>query len=401
MQVDNTDHGHGSAALRLAISVIPVILVRVVFKVVEHKFTHTDFSPSILADRLQMRLLITRVVPAFFLAAISCAAAGNSAQAETLTPHTDRAVQFIRRQAAHLSEGNAAVAPEFFTSLAAANFVQSRLSSLNYALLLSSQEPLPVTVEDCLRVKAGICGNQVAAFLEMVQRLGLRARPVELYLHGDRPQQNSSHICAEVFYRDAWRMFDITWGTYFPQPDSVRDDLADIEQLRSQPHSRHWAVTNESDLWYQSWKASGLDPFAYLLAKEVDILRGTRGSIHLRASTRSEGLVTFQPLHQPNFIGRNRLHPDYGPLIMKLQEPPPDVTKLHLDVLGSAGQGKLVIHHGQDKHTISFTDIASGDTLHIALTPLKGPQSLTLQIQSTVPGGIAYLVFQTITLETP
>ena len=184
--------------------------------------TRGPFSPSPLADRLRMRLLITRLVPAFFLAAIYCGAAGTFTQAEMLTPHTDRAVQLIRRQAAHLSEGNAAVAPEFFTSLATANFVQSRLSSLNYALLLSKQEPLPATVEDCLRLKAGICGNHVATFLEMVHRLGLRARPVEFYLRGDQPQKNSSHICAEVFYQGAWRMFDITWGTYFPQPDSVR-----------------------------------------------------------------------------------------------------------------------------------------------------------------------------------
>jgi len=330
----------------------------------------------------------------------TAAVCGQAADPSPQTPYTDRAVEQIRRQAKHMARGNRSVSAEFFSSLATANFVQSRLSSLNYSILSTTKQKLPGNVEDCLRLNAGICGNHVAAFLEIAERLGLRARPVEFYFHGAQPQKNHSHICTEVFYGDRWRMFDITWGTYFPKPGGARDDLADIDALRANRRSREWAITNQSDLWYQQWKASGLDPLEYLDHSRVDILRGRKGTIHLRASGREGKRETFRPLHQPNFVGRNRAHPDYGSLVIRLENPTPNATALHLDVLGMAGRGKLLITSGRQRYSIPFADIKAGEALITRFDRPLGKQAVTLRTTSSDPGGVAYLVFRTITLET-
>ena len=76
---------------------------------------------------------------------------GHAFETNPATPFTDQAVEHIRRQAEHMARGNSKVAPEFFSSLAAANYVQSRLSSLNYSILGSSKQKLPTNVEECLQ----------------------------------------------------------------------------------------------------------------------------------------------------------------------------------------------------------------------------------------------------------
>ena len=109
---------------------------------------------------------------------------GVQAEGPSKTPLTDRAVEHIRRQAKHMALGSRSLAPEFFSALATANFVQARMSSLNYSILSIEKKKLPTNVEQCLEKGAGICGNHVAAFLELSKRLGLRARPVEFYFRG-------------------------------------------------------------------------------------------------------------------------------------------------------------------------------------------------------------------------
>ena len=173
----------------------------------------------------------SRKMPWWVCTSVICLAVSMSVRAEgpSKTPLTDRAVEQIRRQAKHMALGSRSLAPEFFSALATANFVQARMSSLNYSILSVEKKKLPTNVEECLEKRAGICGNHVAAFLEIAKRLGLRARPVEFYFRGDKPQKNHSHICAEVYYGGRWRIFDITWGTYFHKPGGALDDLADID----------------------------------------------------------------------------------------------------------------------------------------------------------------------------
>ena len=316
------------------------------------------------------------------------------------TPHTDRAVVLVRQQADHLARGRKSVSADFFSSLATVNFVQSRLSSLNYSQRATAEQKLPTSVEECLQLNAGICGNHVATFLKIARRLELRARPVEFYFRGERPDTNHSHICAEVFYKKRWRLFDITWGTFFRRPGNDLDDLAGIEELRSHRMSRAWAITNQSDLWYQQWTATGLDPLEYLDHSRVDILRGRNGTIHLEAADRNATSAVYQPRHQPNFVGRNSADRDYGPLTMQLEAPPAGANVLQLEVLGRAGSGELVVSCGPQRSTIPFDDLPAGQTRTVRFPRPFGKHVVRLQTTASESAGVAYVVFRKITLES-
>ena len=189
-----------------------------------------DDSTKRLGDHVSRAtgILGSRGIPWWVCTSVTCLALSMSIRAEgpSKTPLTDRAVDQIRRQAKHMARGNQSAAPEFFSALAPANFVQARISSLNHSILSIEKKKLPGSVEQCLEKRAGLCGNHVAAFLEISKRLKLRARPVEFYFRGDKPQKNHSHICVEVFYGDRWRLFDITWGSYFRRPDGALDQQA-------------------------------------------------------------------------------------------------------------------------------------------------------------------------------
>ena len=328
------------------------------------------------------------------------AVSGQAADPATPTPHTDRAVELVRRQADHMSRGRKSVSADFFISLATANFVQSRLSSLNYSRRATAGQKLPTSVEECLQMNAGICGNHVATFLEIASRLELRVRPVEFYFRGERPDTNHSHICAEVFYNNRWRLFDITWGTFFRRPGSGLDDLAGIEELRGNRMSPAWAITNQSDLWYQQWKATGLDPLEYLNHSRVDILRGRNGTIHLEAADRNATSAVYQPRHQPNFVGRNSADRDYGPLTMQLETPPAGATALQLEVLGRAGRGELVVSCGPQRSSIPFDDLPAGQMRTVRFPRPLGKHVVRVQTTAAEPGGVAYVVFRKMTLGT-
>ena len=144
---------------------------------------------------------------------------------EQATPATDTAVESIRQQMELLGGSLPGLSREYVCALATMNHVQSELSSLRYAVLSKAQKPVPKTVEECFQLQAGICGNHIAAFLEIAGRLEVRARPVEFYLHGETPQENHNHICVEVFYRDKWRFLDVTWGTLYRRPGGAVDEL--------------------------------------------------------------------------------------------------------------------------------------------------------------------------------
>tara|TARA_B100000029_G_scaffold25552_1_gene25161 strand:+ start:2286 stop:3413 length:1128 start_codon:yes stop_codon:yes gene_type:complete len=347
-----------------------------------------------------MTPLLSRLVTAWSLPVLAglIPALACPAAEPTETPHTDRAVAQIRQQAAHLAKGRRLISADFFRSLATANFVQSRLSSLNYAIRAAAKEPLPTNVEESLKWNAGICGNHVAAFLEIAQRIGLRARPVEFYFRGTRPEKNHSHICVEVYYAKRWRLFDVTWGTCFRKPDDALDNLIDIETLRTNPQVREWAVTNQSDLWYQQWTASGLDPLEYLDHARMDILRGRQGTIRLEAIDRQPDEATYQPRHQPNFFGRNRADKDYGAVTVQLESPPAKAMVLQLEVLGFAGTGTLTVTSGSQRLSIPFTELSAGKTLSLSFESPVSKQVVRLDTRPDPPGGVAYVVFRTIRL---
>ena len=334
----------------------------------------------------------------FAILALLCpgiVACGQSA----MTPLTDEAVKTIARQVKQLSMGRPSLAREYLFSVAATNYVQSRLSSLNYSVRKTDQQPLPKTVEQCLEMKAGICGNHIAAFLELAKRLKVRVRPVEFYIHGATPAKNHNHICVEVYYREQWRFVDVTWGTFFRKPMGPPDELATIAEIQAHADSRKWAVTNESDLWYQQWKSSGLDPFGYIDHPQVDTLRGRRGTIHLKSQDSEKDAWQYAPIHQPNFIGRNDANPDYGPIMVQLSDVPAVAKSLQLHVLGIAGSGQLIVLSGKHRVPVPFSSLKAGQAIVVELPKRSEQETLTLLVEPSRTDKVGYVVYQQITLK--
>jgi hypothetical protein len=317
---------------------------------------------------------------------------------ESATPATDAAVESIRQQMDQLAEARPGLSREYVCAVATMNHVQSRLSSLNYSILTKAQKPIPGNVEECFQLNAGICGNHIAAFLEIAGRLEIRARPVEFYLHGETPQENHNHICVEVFYRQKWRLLDITWGTLYRTPGGAIDELASITEIRKDPRSRTWAVTNETDLWYQQWKASGLDPLEYVDYRELDLLRGRAGTIRLIPVPTDLG-QRYQPVHQPGYLGRNDAGEDFGAIELSLSRVVPDTRELRIQVSGVAGAGQLVISSQPGQQvSIPLEQLKGGTETRVDLSGLEIVESLSIRVKPVTAGGVGYVVYRQITL---
>ncbi|MBT4694957.1 MAG: transglutaminase domain-containing protein [Planctomycetaceae bacterium] len=293
----------------------------------------------------------------------------------------------IRSQVAQLSQRSKTLPKEFVTAVAIMNGVQTRLSSLNYAILKRQGKRTPNTTEECLAFRAGICGNHIAAFMTVANQLGLRTRPVEFYIAGPSPAENASHICVEVYYDQQWHLFDVTWGTYF----MLQNNVASIDQIRkSATESRRWAVTNESDLWYLQWKDAGHDPLVYVDHMHVDILRGREGTIHLRPNKH-----IYSPVHQPNFVGRNTKDQDYGAIRVQLVDTNPGSNIIKLEALGKSGSGTVIISDGKHQTRLAMSTLNVGTNL-IKLDHPTIDTSLTLSIEVESTIGVGYVVYSSI-----
>jgi hypothetical protein len=222
-----------------------------------------------------------------------------------------RSLRIISRDVEYVSAGRAQVR-DAAVAISTLNYVQSHISSTQYGYL-SSTDPgsLPVSVEECLIQNAGICGNQVEAFMLLVTRLGLQARSVKFFWE-NRDGKAVSHIAAEVKFGGKWRYFDVTWGTFFvSRPETVDrthgyDILAFDEVMALREPAKH-RITNQSALSYWLQIQSGLDPFEYIKANK-SILFGENGSVRL-VPKREGTIVHYFPDNKPDFFG---LYPDHS-----------------------------------------------------------------------------------------
>jgi hypothetical protein len=322
---------------------------------------------------------------------------------ESPTPKLDDAVNSIREQVDWFGERPNGYSREFLTAVATMNYVQSRVSPLNYSLLVKAKKPLPTTAEEYLASQAGICGGQVMTFLELLNRLGVRNRPVEFYLRGQTRAENHSHIGTEVFYADKWHFFDITWGTFYRRGDQARkrvDDVLSISEILATEEARQLAVTNRSDLWFQQWTANGFDPFEYLTASQMDLIVGRGGVVTLRPADDAKSRYLYIPTHQPNYIGRNNRSPDFGSLSFRLTDVKRTTTSCNITVSGVAGSGKLVIRGKSGEVTRPLSVLTAGDH-RIDLSNLEIDGELRLTVDSGNNREVGYFVFKQITLDNP
>ncbi len=316
---------------------------------------------------------------------------------DSTSPAFTAAVEQLNEEVQQLSLRSPNTQRDFIAAVSLMNYIQRNVSPLRYSVLAAAKKPLPTSVNQCLTSGAGICGSQVACFLQLALSLNLRARPVEIYFHGATPNDNSSHIGVEVFFDNRWNFFDVTWGTYFQQENQTIS-FADVR--KAGPQSRRWAVTNQTDQWFLHWKRAGLDPLTYIDAPQIDILYGHKGTIRIHQNPDTAGSTTeaeFKPVHQPTFIGLNSLNPDYGAVAITLMDIPANKQQFVIDVSGTAGKGKLVIAQSDQLVTVQIESLKTGENL-IRLPFQLTDGNLSITLKMVKPRQIGYVVYSKISI---
>jgi hypothetical protein len=181
---------------------------------------------------------------------------------------------------------------EFLSAAATMNYVLANCRPANYAnILRSGGEPWTYDVERCLEQQSGLCGNQVHVYLDLLGRVlpELPSRSVQFYLHDEERNANRNHIAVEVFFKGAWRFFDVTAGTYWVGESGSPDALLSANRLRELASAGHGyrrlAVTNAADLWLQNHVCGGKDVYEYLEWPNTDVLFGGNGTLNLRPNS--------------------------------------------------------------------------------------------------------------------
>jgi len=193
-----------------------------------------------------------------------------------------------------------------FTVLELLSFVQHELSSARYSSWKRKDEFTPPdSARDAIVDAHGICGNHVQAFLLFARALGLDARSVEFWYSDDRGQR-SSHIGVEIFLLNRWVFADVSWGGLFLRDAADIFSAMSLEEARANPVRPR---TNANDVWFNAVTASGVDPFYYLKAPDLQITRGHVGAITLYwqpADVEGGKAWSTDLAHIPNYVGDNK-----------------------------------------------------------------------------------------------
>jgi hypothetical protein len=292
------------------------------------------------------------------------------------------------------------VATEYKYALSTMNCVQSRLSSGRLARLRTiAPFLLPGSTEACLEVGAGICGNHVQAFEDVLAATGagVRRRSVEFYLHDEGRARNRNHVAVEVYWANAWHFFDVTWGTYFLRPGArAPDDVLSAAELcalaRAGRPWRELAVTNATNPWYRDSLAVGRDPFEYLAWPDTDLLSDGPGTIRLRPTAAGDG-YSLQNL--PAAIGHVREY-CHNPRGVEVRLDPaalePAARALVIEVgavSNPGGDAALVVRAGSTVlHSAGLPQVR--DTV-VRVDLGETAEELTIRVESASNAGLARL----------
>ena len=325
----------------------------------------------------------------------------SSARQQVKPVTVDRAAEQVRRQVEWFGENPSRFRREFIAGLAAMNFARSRIAPINYAVKMKRNERLPVHLEECLVEQAGICGSQNQLFRELLGRLEVETRDVGFYLHGVQRAQNDSHVATEVFWDGQWHLFDVTWGTFYRRPGGAPDEVLSTQEVLVLEDIDPAAVAAASDLWYQQWTAAGLDARIHLRGGDsVDVVIGGEGRVRVRPK---EGIGTsrlvYEPLAQPNWIGRINGPPNDGLLALRLLLPDGlnQLVGLRLDLIKPIVAGILSIETSSGRRERRVEGAMTGP-LAVEFEPVQGAEFVDLAFRPDAVDAVAYLRFRKVEL---
>jgi hypothetical protein len=165
--------------------------------------------------------------------------------------HVTQEVEGIQRL------GGSRIPLEQVAAQSALTWVQSRLSPAIAAVIGGSTD-----LQTAFRLQAGLCGQIVESFMQILQRVGVRVLPVQFFYTLDGERQ--SHVAAQVWWRGHWHYVDPTWGVLFERRGSVLDP----EQVLKLPDPNRYALMNRLVPWTDAnlRRGGGWSPLGYLTA---------------------------------------------------------------------------------------------------------------------------------------
>ncbi|MDX1837990.1 transglutaminase domain-containing protein [Legionella taurinensis] len=218
---------------------------------------------------------------------------------------------------------------DIYRALEAMNLIQNIAGSGRYNYLtLTSEKSVALSMnEQSLMLKRGygICGNHQVMFLQIMELLKVKARPVDFY-YTDINGQSCNHAAAEVKIGKKWRYFDITWGSIWVKEKNNLSTLLSLEDVLDKKGKRMSGLNS----WYLHFTYPRLvgDPLEYLTAKPLQILRNKGGLLTVPVVNNQ---AAFDGL--PKYIGKTS---SSSPLSMKFKDIPHSMEAI-IDVQGKGG----------------------------------------------------------------
>jgi len=214
---------------------------------------------------------------------------------DTLSIPISRGVEHVRNEVAGVeATGSSRLPREQIAAQSALTFVQGRLSPAIYALSGGSSD-----LETAFRLQAGLCGDIVEAFLQIMEHVGVRALPVQWFYTVDGVRQN--HVAAQVWWRGRWHYVDPTWGLLFERKGQVLSP----QQVIKLEHPQRHAVMNRLVPWTYAneRRGGGWRPLSYLTdATERQVILDGQGTV--RAPRTATGTTAAWDLAlMPDYVG--------------------------------------------------------------------------------------------------
>jgi hypothetical protein len=316
------------------------------------------------------------------------------------------AVEAIRREAQDafgitkikkLEDLNDNARYQYLTTLSAMNYVQSHLSPYVYGYLAKTNpQKIPSQTGNALVAGAGICGNQVQAFIDLLRILGLKTRPVEFYYKNSNGNR-LSHIAAEVFFNNKWNYIDVTFGTFFRKKNTEYHNLLSINEILKLDDWRNYAITNQANLIFQVHSQAEATNLDYLTVKEKDIVLNGRGTIRPDSITRNGVTQYFLkdvPLHFGIFIASSG---DLGDLKYSLNQINKHQKELFLNIKAKAcSLGKIKLSTQSNNQLVDISNVEAGQVKFNIVSLVKSESPILLEAIPSNKDQPCYLTFDTI-----
>jgi Transglutaminase-like superfamily len=275
-------------------------------------------------------------------------------------PATSAAAARVRREARASSHASSGTAYLKALALALQKLVSTQIDPLRYGQLENDHRALPTTTEQSLAERAGLCGNQAQAFIDVARRIGLRSRSVEFFYYDLKGTLPESHIAVEARWGRRWHYLDTTTGA-FPVRDGNVLSLAELLAAAQPKALLHIDPTNA---YVSLARERHNDAFDYLTPpKPASIF--VDGSGRLAPPSDAEGALVF-PNDVKNAFGvfpsiaGNTARTDIGITV------PAGRSHVAIAFSAAAGDGWVMV---DDTPVAPFTVTGSPQTLAVPATP--------------------------------